>query len=144
MIIKKAWYQTRTPTKYEASMIKKERDIHPKGMTWIHDTAQHSVKNDVLRRILCSKLSTCDMLQTFPYFPPVTMFSSMFKDTSVWRLGSNLVSMLQFVCHLQSNQFKVIDCSVDLLAGLHMNWNKGTSRCIQKHFRTKLHLVFPV
>ena len=61
------------------------------------------------------------MLQTFPYFPLVTMFSSMFKDTSVRGLGSNLVTMLQLVCHLQSNQFKVIDCSVDLLAGLHMN-----------------------
>ena len=121
MIIKNAWYETQTPTKYEASMTKKERDIHQKGMTWIQDRAQHSVQNDVLRRILSSQLSTCDMLHTFPYFPPVTMFSGMFKDTSVWGLGSNLVSMLQLVSHLQSNQFKVIDCSVDLLAGLHMN-----------------------
>ena len=121
MIIKNAWYETQTPTKYEASMTKKERDIHQKGMTWIQDRAQHSVQNDVLRRILSSQLSTCDMLHTFPYFPPVTMFSSMFKDTSVWGLGSNLVSMLQLVSHLQSNQFKVIDCSVDLSAGLHMN-----------------------
>ena len=78
------------------------------------------IQNDVLRRILSNQRSTWDMLQTFPYFPLVTMFSSMFKDTSVWGLGSNLVIMLQLVCHLQSNQFK----SVLSISWLFYTWTK--------------------